>query len=178
MNPVDPQQYESWNAMARNVAFIAWAVAVLIVIGHVIRLSMMGDAKTKYDFINRSEIKTLWIASIILIVGCCFYANANIVELNAVWIFVRVFTTVCMGLIVALIVQNLLKFYYPFFIEKRLKALRYQPRISPKTGKPMKLLSEEEEDCTHYSVLNVITRLSKLFAKRSLRFHLMRKRVN
>ena len=51
-----------------------------------------------------------------------------------------------MGMIVALIVQTLLKFYYPFLIEKRLKVLRYKPRISPKTGKPMKLLSEEEED--------------------------------
>ena len=146
MNPDLVSQYDSWNAMAKNIAYGTWAIAVLIVIGHVIRLSTMGDAKIKYDFINRSEIKTLWIASIILIIGCCFYANANITELNAVWIFVRIFTTVCMGLIVALIVQNLLKFYYPFFIEKRLKALRYQPRISPKTGKAMKLLSEEEED--------------------------------
>ena len=51
-----------------------------------------------------------------------------------------------MGMIVALIIQNLLKFYYPFFIEKRLKALRYKPRVSPKSGKPMKLLSETEED--------------------------------
>jgi DNA-directed RNA polymerase subunit RPC12/RpoP len=51
-----------------------------------------------------------------------------------------------MGMIVALVVQNLLKFYYPFFIEKRLKVLRYRPRISPKTGKAMKLLSEDEED--------------------------------
>jgi DNA-directed RNA polymerase subunit RPC12/RpoP len=51
-----------------------------------------------------------------------------------------------MGMIVALIVQNMLKFYYPFFIEKRLKALRYKPRISPKTGKAMKLLGEQEED--------------------------------
>jgi DNA-directed RNA polymerase subunit RPC12/RpoP len=51
-----------------------------------------------------------------------------------------------MGMITALILQNLLKFYYPFFIEKRLKVLRYKPRVSPKTGKPMKLLSEEEED--------------------------------
>ena len=51
-----------------------------------------------------------------------------------------------MGMIVALIIQNMLKFYYPFFIEKRLKALRYKPRVSPKTGKAMKLLSEEEED--------------------------------
>jgi hypothetical protein len=66
--------------------------------------------------------------------------------MNAVLFFVRAFVTIAFGLIVALIIQNLLKFYYPFFIEKRLKLLRYKPRISPKTGKPMKLLSEEEED--------------------------------
>jgi DNA-directed RNA polymerase subunit RPC12/RpoP len=132
--------------MAKSIAYGAWAIAVLIVIGHVIRLATMNDAKVKYDFINRSEIKTLWIASIILIIGCCFYANSNITELSVLWVFVRTFVTVCMGLIVALIIQNLLKFYYPFFIEKRLKVLRYQPRISPKTGKAMKLLGEEEED--------------------------------
>ncbi|MBT1699840.1 hypothetical protein KK083_23330 [Fulvivirgaceae bacterium PWU4] len=138
--------YAPWNAMAKNIAYGAWAIAVLIVIGHIIRLATMSDAKTKYDFINKSEIMTLWVASIILIIGCCFFANSNVSELNALWIFVRVFTTVSMGMIVALIVQNLLKFYYPFFIEKRLKALRYKPRISPKTGKAMKLLSEDEED--------------------------------
>lgn len=146
MEPVNLQQFETWNAMARNIAFISWAISILIVIYHVVRLTTMNDAKSKYDYINRSEIKTLWIASIILIVGCCFYANSNIVELSALWIFVRFFTTFAMGMIVALIFQNLLKFYYPFFIEQRLKALRYRPRISPKTGKAMKLLSEDEED--------------------------------
>ncbi|HMF73616.1 MAG TPA: hypothetical protein VK616_19180 [Flavitalea sp.] len=140
------EQYAPWNAMAKNIAYGAWAIAVLIVIGHIIRLATMNDAKVKYDFINRSEIMTFWVASIILIIGCCFFANSNVTELSALWIFVRVFTTVSMGMIVALIVQNLLKFYYPFYIEKRLKVLRYRPRISPKTGKGMKLLSEDEED--------------------------------
>jgi hypothetical protein len=120
--------------------------ALLIVFGHLIKLSITKESKEKYDYINKSEINLLWVASIILIAGCCFYANSNIIELTALWIFVRLFTTVSMGLIVALIVQNLLKFYYPFFIEKRLKALRFKPRLSSKTGKPMKLLSEEEED--------------------------------
>jgi DNA-directed RNA polymerase subunit RPC12/RpoP len=132
--------------MAKNVAYVAWAISILIILYHVIRLATMNDAKLKYDFINRSEIRTLWIAAIILIVGCCFYANSNIVTLSTLWIFVLGFTTFAMGMIVALIIQNMLKFYYPFFIEKRLKALRYKPRTSPKTGKPMKLLGESEED--------------------------------
>ena len=139
-------QYQPWNAMAQNIALVMWGISALIVIGHVVKLAVTSDAKTKYDYINRNEIKWLWIAAIILIIGGCFWANSNITELNALWIFVRVFTTVSMGMIVALIIQNLLKFYYPFFIEKRLKALRYKPRVSPKSGKPMKLLSETEED--------------------------------
>ena len=67
-------------------------------------------------------------------------------ELTPIMIGVRGFVTVMMALIAGVIVQNLLKFYYPFYIEKRLKKLRYKPRVSPKNGKPMKLLSEEEED--------------------------------
>ncbi|MBX7125421.1 MAG: hypothetical protein K1X47_07000, partial [Cyclobacteriaceae bacterium] len=138
--------YQSWNNAAANIAYVAWAAGILLVLWHVIRLSMIKDNKDKYDYINRNEINYLWIASIILIVGACFYFNSRVNEVNYLWIFVRLFTSVSMGMIVALIIQNLLKFYYPFFIEKRLKVLRYKPRISPKTGKAMKLLSEEEED--------------------------------
>ena len=50
-----------------------------------------------------------------------------------------------MTIIISIFVQNMLKFYFPFFIEKRLKKLRYSPRISA-DGNIMKLLSEEEED--------------------------------
>ena len=146
MEEIVTQNYDAWNAMAKSVAYVAWAVSILIVIYHVIRLASINDAKVKYDYINRSEIRTLWIAAIILIVGCCFYANSNIQKLNTLWVFVLGFTTFAMGMIVALIIQNMLKFYYPFFIEKRLKALRYKPRVSPKTGKAMKLLGESEED--------------------------------
>lgn len=143
---LDPHKYDSWNNLAANLAYLCWAVGILIVLGYLVKLATTSDSKAKYDFINKTEINLLWIASIILIVGGCFYANSTIIELSPLWIFVRLFVTSMMGMIVALIIQNLLKFYYPFFIEKRLKVLRYQPRISPKTGKPMKLLSEEEED--------------------------------
>ncbi|MBK7649912.1 MAG: hypothetical protein IPJ20_02995 [Flammeovirgaceae bacterium] len=123
-----------------------WAIGLLVAIGYFVKLTSTAGSKNKYDFINRYEITTLWIASIILILGGCFYVNSAIVELTTLWIFVRIFTTTMFAILVAMIFQNLLKFYYPFFIERRLKVLRYKPRTSPKTGKPMKLLSEEEED--------------------------------
>jgi hypothetical protein len=143
-NPIE--NYDYWNNLAMNLSYVCWAVGILIALGYFVRLSTTRGSKEKYDFINKYEINTLWIAVIVIILGCCFFANSSIEHLNAILIFVRIFVTAAMGLIVALIIQNLLKFYYPFFIEKRLKALRYMPRISPKTGKPMKLLSEEEED--------------------------------
>lgn len=143
---VDPHKYDAWNNLALNVAFVFWALGLLVVLGYIIKLSSVSGNKNKYDFINRNEIRALWTATIIFIIGACAFVNANVVELTTLWVFVRIFTTAMMGILVALIIQNLLKFYYPFFIEKRLKVLRYKPRISPKTGKPMKLLSEEEED--------------------------------
>ena len=138
--------YASWNNMAHNVAYVCWAAGILVVIGYIVRLSSVTDNKDKYDFINRHEVNFLWYASLILIAGACFYFNGNIIELTTILIFVRGFLTIMLGIIAAMVVLNLLRFYYPFFIEKRLKVLRYKPRISPKTGKAMKLLSEEEED--------------------------------
>ncbi|MEM7108372.1 MAG: hypothetical protein AAF519_09115 [Bacteroidota bacterium] len=140
------QSYETWNMWAQYVAFILAGLSVLIFLGHLIKLAATSDSKTKYDYINKAEINILMTSAVILIVGGGFFANANITELTILWLFVRVFVTVSMGLIIGVVVQNLLKFYYPFYIEKRLKKLRYKPRISPKSGKPMKLLSEEEED--------------------------------
>ena len=50
------------------------------------------------------------------------------------------------GTLIGVIIYNFLEYYYPTLQEKRLQRLRYKPRTSPKSGKPMKLLSENEED--------------------------------
>ena len=146
-DPDEPvENYDPWNDLARNLGLACLAIGLLIALGYYIKLSATKGSKEKYDFINKYEISSLWVAVIVLIGAGCFFANSTITHLTPVLIGVRIFVTAAMGLIVSVIVQNLLKFYYPFYIEKRLKLLRYMPRISPKTGKPMKLLSEEEED--------------------------------
>lgn len=142
----DPISLEFWNEMAMDATLVLACLGVLIVFFHLLRLLATRDAKKKYDYINAHEINFLWYAAISVIVAGAVYANTFADELTPLLIGVRAFISVMMGLIVAVIVQNLLKFYYPFYIEKRLKKLRYKPRISPKTGKAMKLLSEEEED--------------------------------
>ncbi|MBS1487953.1 MAG: hypothetical protein JST43_10240 [Bacteroidetes bacterium] len=141
-----PENYDSWNHLALNIALISAALGLLIALGYFIKLTTTKGSKDKYDFISKHEISTLWFAVVFIIISGCFFANSNITHLTPVLIGVRLFISVAMALIVAVIIQTLLKFYYPFYIEKRLKVLRYKPRISAKTGKPMRLLSEEEED--------------------------------
>ena len=146
MEELSVESFETWNNWAQTIAFGLAALSGLILLGHIMKLSSMKDAKSKYDYINRSEINILLTAGIFLIIGTAFYLNGSIQELTILTLFSRVFVSIMMGLILYVIIQNLLKFYYPFYIEQRLKVLRYKPRISPKTGKAMKLLSEEEED--------------------------------
>lgn len=138
--------FDKWNTIGQPLSFVIIGIGIVIILFHYLRLIFTSEYKKRYDYINKSEIKTLWTTSLFIIVGLGILANTFYSEGEIIWLLVRVFVTVMLGLIVAVIISNLLKFYYPFYIEKRLRKLRYTPRKSPKTGKPMKLLSEEEED--------------------------------
>ncbi len=137
---------ETWNKWGRIIAYALAGIAVVILLYHFLSLLSKRDYKKRYDFINRYEINNLWYASVFLLFAIGIYINTLVSEGELIWVLVRLFVTIMMGLIVGVIISNILKFYYPFYVEKRLKKLRYTPRISPKTGKPMKLLSEDEED--------------------------------
>jgi hypothetical protein len=132
--------------IGQMVSYVFLAAGILIIFFHMIRLASIKDYKTKYDYINKHEINFLWYAGLMFIIASGIYANTMLSETGLLWYFVRIFVTLMLGLIAGVVIQSLLKFYYPFYIEKRLKKLRFKPRISPKSGKAMKLLSEEEED--------------------------------
>ena len=137
---------EVLNKWGQLISFVLFGVGILILLAHFVRLMSIREQKTKYDFINKSEINALWYGSLFIIVGGAILSNALVDEIIWVWVFVRAFISIMLASILGVIMQNILRFYYPFYVEKRLKKLRYSPRVSPKTGKPMKLLSEEEED--------------------------------
>lgn len=136
-----------WYDVATNAAYITVASGVIILLVYFIRLLLVSGNKGRYDFISQSEVRFLLVSSVFFIISFLLFYNREISgHYSFMIMFARVFLTGCVGLVLVTIVQSFLKFYYPFFIEKRLRELRFKPRISPKTGKPMKLLSEEEED--------------------------------
>ena len=142
---ISPDLLASWNTYGGYVAFGIIGIGVIILLGHYLKLATTSDYKTRYDYINMHEINLLWYGFLLVLIGVALYSNTLYDKSTWLWFFVRLFVAGMLAMIIGVVVQNILKFYYPFFIEKRLKKLRYTPRISP-DGRKMKLLSEEEED--------------------------------
>lgn len=137
---------DNWDNWAKIIALTSFAISLAIFLRYWLQMVTTKDLKTKYDLINSKEISSFRSGSVFLIIAFAFLANAFLSDIGMFWMAIRAIVTICLSVIIGVILQNVLKFYYPFYVEKRLKKLRYKPRISPKTGKLMKLLSEEEED--------------------------------
>ncbi len=142
---ISPELLAAWNQYVSYFAIAIGAVGVLIILGHYIKLLITRDYKERYDYINMHEINLLWYGFLLVLIGLTLFSNTFGNNLTWLWFFVWLFVSSMLAMIIGVIVQNVLKFYYPFFIEKRLKKLRFTPRMSD-DGNPMKLLSEEEED--------------------------------
>jgi Ca2+/Na+ antiporter len=128
---------------------VAAGISVLVILIYQIRFMSRDGYKAKFDFASRNEIKSYLRANYILAVGIFFFLNTvydETVALSEIWLFIRIFVSMCIGTLHIYIAYLVFKYYYPGPLNKKLKRLRYTPRVNPKTGNKMKLLSEEEED--------------------------------
>ncbi len=136
----------TWNQIAIGLGALLLAIAILRLGMYLVTFAIAKGPKSRYDLISRHENGALWASVVLALLAVGAGANAFIVQIGPIWLGVRLFLTV-IGVTVALIsLRHYFKFYYPFSVERRLKKLRYQPRVSPKSKQPMKLLSEAEED--------------------------------
>ena len=137
---------EKWSEYVSYVAYISLIVGIIILLTHVFRLLFATESKKRYNIISLHEISYLSNSGLFLIAGgamCVLIVAKD--DITWLLLFTRVLIAIVVSVALGVSLQYVIRFYYPFFIEKRLKALRYKPRISP-DGRKMKLLSEEEED--------------------------------
>ena len=128
------------------LSYILLLSGVIFGAAYLIKKTLLKGFKDKYNFISRKEKKVIWYVSLFWLIALLLYPRTIVSEAvknNHLLDFVIVLV-ICMSL--AFTIYYILRHYYPDFLNKRLNRLRYKPRISPKTGEPMKLLSEEEED--------------------------------
>ena len=138
-----------WHILMKFVIGASIPGAILILMFHWIKLISLRDYKKKYDYLNRYSIKLWFYFFLSLAISAFAYLNLlkpDTVALSPMWYFVRLFITLCIGTLIGYVAQLVLKYSYPTKLHRKLQKLRYKPRINPKTGNTMRLLSEEEED--------------------------------
>ena len=137
-----------WNNAMVIGAIILLIATFLVFIYHKIRISSIRDLKLRHDYLSENDIKkqmlSIWLfAGAVLLILNTSYKKT--MEVHWVWFMVRLFITFCISTLIVYISYLLYKYTYPSTLDKKLKHLRYKPRISS-AGNPMRLLSEDEED--------------------------------
>lgn len=129
-------------------AAVALAIAVILFILHKVKVGAIKSLKGKYDYIRLNQIKNYQFLYFAFAGAIFFFGNTvgtEFVAKSLIYIFVRLFISLCVAVLFGYVIFLILKFYYPAKMEKHLRRLRYAPRYS-KEGNEMKLLSEDEED--------------------------------
>lgn len=140
---------EDWNTIMAIAAIVAVALGLLFYLTYHLRVFLIKDYKKKHDFINSNEIRLYKVCFLCLGVAFAMWINTygkdKFVDFG-VWFYVRIFFSIAGATLVAYIASLILDYYYPTKLNAKLRKWRYMPRINPKTGRKMRLLSEDEED--------------------------------
>ena len=128
------------------ISYLFILAGIALGAAYIIKKAVLSGYKDKYNLISRNEKKVIWYVTIFWLLALLIYPKqivSDAVNFNHLIDFI-IILVLCLSITFA--IYYILIHFYPDFLNKRLNRLRYKPRISPKTGKPMKLLSEEEED--------------------------------
>jgi len=138
-----------WQQVAFILIFVAFGIGLITYLSYKISFASRKTYKEKFDLASAKETKTLLRVHIFFAAALFFFNNTlevDTVGLTPIWFFIRVFVSTCISILYGYVAYLILNFYYPGQLEKKLKKLRYTPRVNPENGKKMKLLSEDEED--------------------------------
>lgn len=139
----------SWQQIVFILVFVALGLAILNYALFQVKYASLKTFKEKFDLASGKQIKMLFRTHLFIAFAIFLISNTmsyETMQLKSTWFFIRLFVGFCVGFLYGYVAQLILKFYYPGKLEKKLKKLRYTPRVNPENGRKMKLLSEAEED--------------------------------
>lgn len=139
----------TWNDIMFIGAILSGTLILLVFLVYQLRVSSFKEPKSKYDYILGNEIR--WYKLVFFFIGLCaaflinMYGYEKFTEMG-LWFFVRTFFSIAVATLISYVAALILEFYYPTKLNFKLRKLRYTPRVNPKNGRKMRLLSEDEED--------------------------------
>ena len=134
------------------IATIGWCLVGLIPLIYILyslRAATQSTLKAKYDFVyrfNRPVWKVINVFFALLIFCLVNLYNYGSVSPTMVHFLALLGISVVVGVTHVYISFMYLNIYYMKRLDMQLRKIRYTPRINPKTGNPMRLLAEEDED--------------------------------
>jgi len=139
----------TWNEIMTVGVILMVSIGLLTYLLYRLRVSMFKEYKEKYDFINTYEI--IWYKRVYFFFGLAIACAVNLYGMDkfttlGLWFFVRIFFSIASATLISYVASLILQFYYPTKLNFKLRKLRYTPRVNPKNGHKMRLLSEDEED--------------------------------
>ena len=149
---INPSYFDflvQWQGIVIYLIFGAIGIGVILWAQYKIRVFRLGTFKDKHDYISENETDRLFLVHLSFAIALLFFVNYlewETVAKSVVWFLVRAFIGIAVAILHAYVAKLLLKYFWPKQMHKRLRKLRYTPRINPANGSIMKLLSEEEED--------------------------------
>jgi hypothetical protein len=146
MKPEINNFFDDLDVILPYISVILLLTGIVLFFGYILRLWTLKNLKGKYEFISQNETRIIWNSILLVIVSGAVYPKHFVSDNVSLHHLLDLVVEGVIAFILAAVAKYTLKYYYPHFINRKLKNLRYKPRISPKTGKPMKLLTEEEED--------------------------------
>lgn len=139
----------NWHNIAQTTGFILLFLSFIYVFFYFGVTAVITDRSTKYKFISAREVSVLWYSALGVLIAGALFLNTLIVgerDLNNLFALVlKVVMPLTLVVMVGYGVYVYLKIYYPFSLDKKLSGIRFKEKRSA-SGKPMRLLNEEEED--------------------------------
>ncbi len=141
---------EFWHQIVLVAFFSFLILSILILLFYSIRLATKKSLVEKYEFAAANEVKAIWYVALSLTIAITALLMSIFIRpsitVDQFELVMESFLFVGIGVMIGYTLYSFVTIYYPNILENRLANIRFKPRISPDTGKPMRLFNEDEED--------------------------------
>ncbi|MCP4457762.1 MAG: hypothetical protein GY816_07030 [Cytophagales bacterium] len=139
-----------WQEIVLRIGLGGWILCAFILLWYSLIATAKRGSTAKYAFVAKYELPHFQLTALIFAIssGLLFFAflGMQFVKPTNILFYFAGFVSLGIAFMLGYALSQYLKVYYPFFLEKKLRNIRFKTHKSPKTGKLLKLLREHEED--------------------------------
>ena len=135
--------------MILKIGLAGLALCAGLLLYYAIAATLKKGSTAKYAYVAKYELGYFKAASVFLAISAglilfSFLGN-HFIGRGGYLLFFTALVSTSIAFMIGYALEQYFKVYYPFFLEKKLRNIRFHPRKSPE-GRPLKLLREHEED--------------------------------